>query len=432
MGDRSASKSAVPIVIIGIAFYRAAENYKQMKIGIIREGKIPPDSRVPLTPVQCAGIFQLYPNLKLVVQPSVGRCFPDEAYEHLSVPMEEDLQDCDILMGVKEVPIDQLIPNKTYFFFSHTIKEQAYNRKLLQAILKKNIRLIDYEVLTNKKGKRLIAFGKFAGMVGAHNGILTYGERTGLFHLKRMKDCLDYAEAKSIYRKMQWPAMRIVLTGTGRVGQGAALVLRDMGIREVSPEEFLADRFDEAVFTQLHCQHYVARSDGKAFSKRDFYAHPEKYKSIFSPYAKHSDVMINGIYWDNEAPAFFTAEEMQEEDFTVQVVADVTCDIAPVSSIPSTLKASTIADPVFGYDPKTQKEIAPYQPQGIDMMTIDNLPNELPRDASKAFGEQFINYILPELLKEDSEVIERATVAANRQLGKHFQYLAAYAGLAEK
>lgn len=402
-----------------------------MKIGIIREGKIPPDSRVPLIPEQCAAVMGQNNGLDVVVQPSPGRCYPDEAYRHQNIKLTEDMQSCDVLMGVKEVPIDQLIPNKTYFFFSHTIKEQPYNRKLLQTALQKNIRLIDYEVLTDERGKRLIAFGKFAGMVGAHNGIMTYGKRTGMFDLVRMKDCLDYAEARQVYKKMSWPAMKVVLTGTGRVGRGAALVLRDMGIRQVTPTEFLDNQYDEAVFTVLACADYAARKDGKPFQKQDFYENPSAYKSIFSPYASVADVMINGIYWDNEAPAFFTLEEMKEEDFSIQVIADVTCDIAPISSIPSTLRPSTIPEPVFGFDPETGLETLAYQSEAIDMMTIDNLPNELPRDASKAFGQQFMEHILSELLKPESKVIERATVAVGGKLGPHFQYLRDYVSVVE-
>ncbi|MCB0595352.1 MAG: alanine dehydrogenase [Lewinellaceae bacterium] len=396
-----------------------------MKIGIIREGRIPPDSRVPLIPEQCAEIIRDYP-VDIVVEPFPGRCYPDELYQQLAVPLSEDLSDRDILMGVKEVPIAQLIPDKTYFFFSHTIKEQPYNRSLLRAILDKNIKLVDYEVLTDVRGRRLIAFGRFAGMVGAHNGILAYGRRTGKYALRRMKDCLDYAEAKMVYQQIQLPPMKVALTGSGRVGRGAAMVLKDMGIRQVSPEEFLEQEFAGPVFTQLECMHYAARKDGAPFSKRDFYKHPERYKSIFEPYYQAADLMINGIFWDKKAPAFFTKEEMRREEFNIQVIADVTCDIAPVSSIPSTLRASTIADPVYGYDPQAEAETAPFQPHSIDVMAIDNLPNELPRDASKAFGRQFINHVLPELLKKQSSMIERATIAENGRLGAHFQYLEGY------
>ncbi|MFK7809074.1 MAG: NAD(P)-dependent oxidoreductase, partial [Saprospiraceae bacterium] len=324
-----------------------------MTIGIIREGKVPPDSRVPLNPTQCKAILEEYPSVKIIVQPSPNRCFKDAEYEAAGIPIQEDLSACEVLMGVKEVPIDQLVSDKIYFFFSHTIKEQVYNRKLLQRILTKQIQLLDYEVLTNDKKQRLIAFGVFAGMVGAHNALWTYGKRTGKFELKRMKDFFDYAEAKAAYAKLELPPVKIVLTGGGRVANGAAKVLEDMGIERKSAEEFLTIDLQKPVFTQLDCHQYAARKDDSPFDLQHFFKNPSEYKSIFDPYTKIGDIMINGIYWDNEAPAFFTSEDMQQDDFKINVIADVTCDIAPVSSIPSTLKASTIADPVFGYDPKT-------------------------------------------------------------------------------
>ncbi len=397
-----------------------------LKIGIIREGKVPPDSRVPLTPKQCAWINVNHP-VQIKVQASPTRCYKDEAYAAEGIEVVEDLSDCEVLLGVKEVPIEQLIEGKKYFFFSHTIKKQAYNRALLLAILAKNIQIFDYEVLTNEKGERLIAFGVFAGMVGAHNGLWTYGQRTGDFELKRMKDYYDYAEAVQAYQQITLPPIKIVLTGGGRVASGSASVLEDMGVRKVSPIDYLTNNFEEAVFTQLNCEDYVKHKAGGTYDRQHFFDHPQEYVSNFEAYTKQSDLFINGIYWDNQAPAFFSAEEMKAEDFRIKVIADVTCDIAPVSSIPSTLRASTIADPVFGYDPLTGAEVPPFQAAYIDMMTIDNLPNELPRDASKAFGEQFITSILAELLRlPDSAVMQRATVAINGELGPHFSYLQDY------
>ena len=396
-----------------------------MKIGIIREGKIPPDSRVPLTPDHCAEILQKYP-VEIVVQKSPARCFSDDEYAAKGITLIDDVTDCDILMGVKEDKIADLIANKTYFFFSHTIKEQPYNKGLLQEILKKEIKLIDYEVLTDDAGKRLIAFGKFAGMVGAHNGVLAYGKKTGLFELKRMRDCKDYAEAQSVYKNLILPPMRIVLTGTGRVSMGAAEVLKDMNIKEVSPEDYLKHTYDEAIFTQISSKEYVKRKDGQAFSKKDFYQNPQEFESNFLPFAYRSDVLINGMYWDNEAPALFSLEDMKNNSFIIQAIADVTCDIAPVASIPATIKASTIADPLFGFD-KMRGEACDWSAdQAICMMTIDNLPNEMPRDASISFGQQFISFVIEELLKENSPVIERATVADQGQLGQHFEYLTDY------
>jgi len=396
-----------------------------IKLGIIREGKVPPDSRVPLSPKQCQQILEQYP-VDLCIQPSSGRCYDDAEYEQLGVQLTENMEDREVLLGVKEVPIAQLLPNKTYFFFSHTIKQQVYNRKLLQAVVAQNIRLIDYEALTEATGQRLIAFGFFAGMVGAHNAMYTYGQRSGAYQLPRMHSFYDYAEASAHYQEMDWPAVKIVLTGTGRVGLGAAQVLRDMGIQQVSPAEFLTQSYDTAVFTQLEVKDYVTHQTGADFEVSDFYAHPADYRSTFLPFTKVANIMINGIYWDNAAPAFFSLADMQSTEWTIGVIADVTCDIAPVSSIPSTLRASTIDDPVFGFDPRTGQEIAPYSAEGVDMMTIDNLPNEMPRDASAAFGQQFIDYILPELLQPESDILLRATVAQHGALGPHFTYLQDY------
>lgn len=393
-----------------------------MKIGVIREGKVPPDTRVPLNPQQCAYLRSEY-GLDVVVQPSPIRIFKDEEYQAAGVPVKEYLGDCDLLIGVKEVPKDQLIPGKTYSFFSHTHKQQVYNRPLLKAVLDKHIHLVDYEVMTDNLGRRIIAFGYFAGVVGAHNGFWTYGKRTGSFDLPRMKDLYDYASAKKIYADLDLPPMKVLLTGTGRVSTGAAQVLEDMGVHQVSPRDFLRENYNEPIFTQLFGRDYLRHQDGAPFDKLHFYQHPEQYISAFKPYAEQADMMINGIYWDSRAPAFFTKEEMASPDFNIQVIADVTCDIAPIASIPATLRASTIADPVFGYDPKTGEEIKPFQDHGIDMMTIDNLPSELPRDASTAFGKMYIEQVIPHLLAPNSAMIERATIARNGRLGPQFGYL---------
>lgn len=366
--------------------------------------------------------------VEILVEACPTRCYKDEEYRQAGINLTDDISGCDVLMGVKEVPIGQLVPEKTYFFFSHTIKQQPYNRKLLWAVLEKHIRLIDYEVLKDENGNRLIAFGKFAGMVGSHNALWTYGQRTGAFSMPRMKDFHDYKEAVAFYQSQHFPALKIVLTGTGRVATGAAIVLRDMGIEQVSPEDFLEKSYPHAVFTQLNCPHYVARKDGKPYQKENFYQHPSSYKSIFAPYYRVADIFVNGIFYDKHAPAFFTKEEMAQPDFNIKVIADVSCDIAPEGSIPATLKASTIAAPVFGYDPRTGLETAPYQPNCIDMMTIDNLPNEMPRDASESFGEQFLKEIMPELIRGRSRVISHGTIAQDGVLTSYFKYLEDYVG----
>lgn len=397
-----------------------------IKIGIIREGKVPPDARVPMTPEQCAEA-QVELPIRIVVQPSNIRCFKDEEFVKHSINLQEDLSDCDVLLGVKEVPIDQLLAGKTYLFFSHTIKKQAYNRPLLQAILQKKIRLIDYEALTDERGERLIAFGFYAGIVGAHNALWTWAKRTGDFDLPRLCESHDYAAALQVYEQTKFPPIRIVLTGGGRVASGAAKNLRDMGIRQVSPEAFLTDEFGEAVFTQLQAKDYVAPKDGSDFDKAHFYAHGDQYKSIFAPYYRKADIFINGIFYDKKSPRFFTSDEVKNADFRIQVIADITCDLMPDSSVPCTIRASKIADPVFGFNRTSGEETAPYQSGSIDLMAIDNLPSELPRDASAFFGRQLLDRILPELLKgRESAAIRRGMITEDGQLTEEFSYLKGY------
>lgn len=398
-----------------------------LKIGVIREGKIPPDARAPLSPAQCRQAMEQL-GIEVVVQPSPERCFRDSEYEAAGIALRDDVSDCDILLGVKEVPVEQLIPNKTYLFFSHTIKKQAHNRRLLQAILEKKIRLIDFEKITDDRGDRLIAFGFYAGLVGAHNGLWTYGRRTGLFSLPRMYQCHDYAEAKAQYAHLTLPPVRIVLTGSGRVASGAIRNLRDMGIHQVSPRDFLKKDFDQPVFTQLFAHDYVQHRDGpRIFDKAHFYAHGDEYVSVFKPYAHRADIFINGIYYDPKAPKFFTLADMAESGFSLQVIADISCDIAPNASVPTTIRPSTIAEPVYGIHRYTGQECPPFSPDGVDVMAIDNLPSELPRDASEFFGRQLLENVLPELLHgPQAPVIRRATIAEGGRLTEPYAYLSDY------
>jgi len=399
----------------------------KIKIGIIREGKVPPDSRVVLTPKQCVSLMEQYQQLQIVVQPSKGRCYSDEEYEAVGIVLQEDLTDCRVLLGVKEVPIENLIEGKTYFFFSHTIKKQAYNQKLIKAIVDKKIRLIDYETLVNDKGHRVIAFGHWAGVVGAHNALWTWAKKYNQFELKRAKDAFDLKELKAAYQTIDFPKMNIAVTGGGRVAGGVFEILESAGIKMVEDEQIITDTFDEAVYIQLDCEELYARKSDDGYDTAEFYADPTGYKSIIKPFLPHIDLFINAIYWNPKAPAYWSLDDMKADDFNIKVIADITCDIAPEASVPSTLKPTTIADPVFGFDRMTSKEVPAFTDDCIDVMSIDNLPNELPRDASESFGEMFLTHVLPELVKpETSEMLYKATIARGGDLNEPFEYLRDY------
>lgn len=398
----------------------------KIRIGLIKEGKIPLDRRVALTPFQVRQVQESFPTVQVVAQASDIRCFPDEEYEQEGIEVVHSLENCDILLGVKEVPIPQLLVGKTYFFFSHTIKKQTYNRELLQEILRKKIRLIDYETLTDVSGKRVIAFGRWAGIVGAYNGIWTYGKRYNLFHLRRARDCFDLEDLKTEFIKVKLPPIKIVLTGGGRVAKGAMEVLLGIGVRQVTPRDFLLEKFDFPVFTQLNSRDYHTRKEGGEFSRNEFYRLPEKYEGDFLKFTRVADLLIASAYWDPHAPVLFKRGDVLRDDFKLKIIADITCDIE--GSIPTTKKPSTIDDPIYDYNPSDDEvEKALCDEGNITVMAVDNLPCELPRDASENFGEQLIRNILPHLLNGDPEhVIQRATITEHGNLTERYEYLQDY------
>jgi alanine dehydrogenase len=398
-----------------------------MKLGVIREGKNPPDKRVPLTPEQCVEIEKRFPNVEVVVQTSQVRKITDEAYKSAGVTVVENVDDCDVLIGVKEVNKQDLIPNKKYLFFSHTFKKQPYNRELLKEILSKKIQLIDYEVLTNKNGKRLIGFGKYAGIVGCYNGFLTYGRKHNLYNLKPANQCEDRVEFEEELEKVKLPSnFKLVLTGFGRVGHGAREIVELLGLKEVSATEFLNNDFDVPVYTQLKVQDYFEPEDGTAFNKSKFYESGKGHISVFNKYLEVANMYVACHYWDSSSPFVFTREDLKSSDIKTSVVADISCDIdGPVAS---TIRPSTIADPIYGYNPITEKEDDFMKDNVIAVMAVDNLPCELPKDASKDFGIELLDKILPNLFGEDVDgVIERASQTnLNGELTKHFSYLENY------
>jgi saccharopine dehydrogenase (NAD+, L-lysine-forming) len=399
-----------------------------MTIGLIRERKSPPDKRVPFTPAQVEEIEQRFPDVKVQVEESPIRCFKDKEYNDYRIPVVPDMSNCDILMGIKEVPIENLIDGKTYIIFSHTIKKQPHNRKLLQAVLKKKIRLIDYEALKDLQGNRLVAFGRYAGMVGAYNGILAYGKRFNLFTLRRAFECFDVNDLKLELRKVKLPPVKIVLTGTGRVAKGAMETLDTAGVRKVGPFDFLQKTFNEPVYVQLGSADYHSRKEGGHFNRDEFHTEPEKYWSRFLEFTKVTDLLLAGAFWNPKAPVLFTKEDMMSKDFKIKVIADITCDIE--GSVPSTKQASTIAEPLYDYDAATDSvRPALSNDQFVTVMAIDNLPCELPRSASEEFGRDLIDRILGPLLQGDAtHIIERGTIAANGRLTPHFEYLRDYVG----
>jgi saccharopine dehydrogenase (NAD+, L-lysine forming) len=398
-----------------------------IKIGLIREGKTPPDKRVPLTPKQCKEIKAQYGNkIELVVQSSPIRAYRDEEYLEEGIAVVQDISDCDIILGVKEVPLDMLVPGKTHLFFSHTIKKQPYNRKLLLKILDTNIRLIDYEVVTNKEGVRLIGFGKYAGIVGAYNGLLAYGKKFNAYQLKPAHECFDRKEMEEELTKINLPNdFKIVLTGAGRVAGGAIETLNKAGIKKVSADEILNSTFDVPVYAQLTVTDYNKRKDGTQGTREEFFKNPEIYEADFNRFTKVTDLFIPCHYWDSKAPFILTQDDLKATDNRIKIVADISCDIA--GPIASTIRPSTIAEPHYGYNPENGKEVEFMDTNAIGVMAVDNLPCELPRDASLDFGKELMQSVLPGLIDTDiDDIIKRATIAEKGNLTSYFENLTDY------
>lgn len=396
-----------------------------MILGVIRETKNPPDKRVTLTPQQCQHLSKIYRKLKILVQPSEDRCYSDQEYRDAGIELKEDLSGCEVLMGVKEVKTEALMNEKTYFFFSHTAKQQPYNRGLLQKIIKKGIRLIDYEYLTDASRVRVVAFGKWAGVVGAYNGLRGLGLRSGKFDLPLASASKDLAELKTELKGIDAGRTRIVVTGGGRVASGSLEVLKAAGIHQVEPEAYLSGTFNVPVFTRLDPWNYTKNRFGLLFDFAHFMANPHLYENCFLPYAQRSDMFIACHFWDPRSPVLLTRKDLMGGKVPIRVIADISCDIN--GPIASTIRASTIADPFYGYDPVRGEESLPFNHDSITVMAVDNLPGELPRDASSDFGAALVKQVLPELLSSsESEMLKMATIAENGVLGSDYKYLQEY------
>ena len=396
-----------------------------MKFAIIKERKNPPDRRVVFSPEKLKEAQEQFPEATFKVESSDIRIFSDDEYRSLGFEVTDDISDCDVMIGVKEVPIENLIPNKKYFYFSHTIKKQPYNRKLLLAMLERNIEMYDHETIVKENGARLIGFGRYAGLVGAYNGFRALGIRDGLFDLPKVETLADLDDVKRELDKITLPNIKILLSGTGKVALGAKEILDHLKIKEIGDALYLTSQFSEPVYCRVDVMEYNRRIDGKVGDRFKFYNDPSGYESNFMPYATETDFFIAGHFYGNNAPYFFTREEAKSPEFRINLVADISCDIdGPVAS---TLKASSIADPFYGYDPHSETEVEFDKKGAITVMAVDNLPCELPKDASEGFSEMFLEHVIPSFYNNDKDgVLSRAKMSENGKLTERFSYLQDY------
>ena len=395
-----------------------------MKIGVIKEYKSPPDKRVVFSPEKCVETLQKFPQVEFFIEKSDIRCFSDSEYEEMGLKVVNDLSNCDVLIGVKEVPIEKLIDNKKYFFFSHTIKKQPYNKKLLQQIIKKNIELFDHETIVDNNNNRLIGFGYYAGVIGAYNGLRAYGLKNHTFSIPKAIDLKDRQEFNSILKSLSIPNMKILLTGKGRVGSGTKEVLDFLKIKEVSAQDFINNTFNESVYVNIDVLDYNY-SDSIENTVSNFYNYPEKFRSTFSKFLSVSDIYFAGHYHNPKAPKLITLDDIKNPDFNVQVIADISCDIN--GPIASTIRPSTIENPTYGFHKEKLVECDFLDENALAVMAVDNLPCELPRDSSEMFGEMFLKYVIPSFFNNDQDnILKNSKITSEGSLTDRFSYLSDY------
>ncbi len=394
-------------------------------LGLIKEGKVPSDNRVAMTPKQCKWFKVNYPNWDVIVEASLHRCYSDNEYTREGIKIVHDISSADILLGIKEVPVSQLIANKTYLFFSHTKKAQPYNQALFHAMMDKQITLIDYECLEHEDGQRLIGFGFFAGIVGAHNGIMAFGKRTKVYQLGRVKDVKDYMELVHTYFGLKLPNIKIAVTGSGRVAHGILEIMNLLDVQQVEPEDYIKRTYAYPVYVHLKGRDLYAHKLNNTYIREDFHQNPTNYNCLFNKYLKQTHILMNGVYWEKDIPPLFTLDDLKDDDYALTTIADITDDMN--GSIPLNIGDASTEEPVYGVNLTTLQKTIPYLHNSIDIMAVGNLPNELPRDASRFFGEQLLKYVIPDLIGAGSAIITKATILDKGKLTNAFDYLKSYA-----
>ena len=405
---------------------------KIITLAVLSEARID-ENRTPFSPTQISNLLNKFSNLKIIVQPSKRRCFEDKDYLKAGAQITDNLSSADIFFGVKEVDISTLIKDKTYLFFSHTSKVRQYigqaiedkaiiyKKKLLREVIKKKITLIDYENVRDASGDsyRYLGFGRFAGIIGAYNTLNLYLKLYNKQPLPRAFEINNYEQIKKLISKQNFNKLKILVTGSGRAAKGAIEMLKHANIKQVSVNDYLKKKNDEAIFCNISPRKHIERKDGKTSSYEDFNLNPHEYNYKVKNYLFDTDMFIACHYWDPKFPKLFSPKQINEFK-NLNIIGDVTCDIN--GSVPTTIRSTLIAKPYYSINTDTMKEIE-LGNKGIAVMAVDNLPSELARDASEEFGSSVMSEILPYLLNEDDGRINRATTASNGKFCSKFTYL---------
>ena len=399
-------------------------------LGIVKETKNKWERRVPLNPSAVKELIQK--GFEVIVQPSNIRIYKNEEYKAIGAKLSEDLSRCDFIIGVKEIPLDALIPGKPHLFFSHTIKGQDYNMPLLQKILDEKITLLDYEKIIDSKNRRLIFFGKFAGNAGMVDTLYCLGQRLKQHHgldtpFLKIKQSHKYKSVKNAIEHLkiigkeieenglpkEITPLNIFLLGYGHVASGCKEILRAFPAIEVNPDELQTHqnnyKDNEIYFSVFKEKHLVERRDGSQFNLQHFFEHCSEYNSKFEKYLPFCSVYMNAIYWNTDCPVYLKKSELakiQGENQKLIIIGDISCDIS--GSVQATVKYTTPDNPVFIFNAKTGEVIDGFIGEGFADMAVDNLPCEFAREASDYFSNALMPFIDKMLLNDYSKNLENS------------------------
>ena len=427
-------------------------------IGIRREDKNKWERRTPIIPAHVKNFNEQH-DIHTIVQPSPIRIFSDDAYRKVGATIEEDMSPASVIFAVKEIPLSCFQPQKTYVFFSHTIKGQTYNMPMLKKMMDLQCNLIDYEKIADDRNRRLVFFGHYAGLAGMIDSLWALGQRltsqgfaTPLADIKQTIAYHDLEEVKDHFKligkqilKNGFPSslapIVIGLAGYGHVSQGAQEILDSLPVKELEPADLLkkantlsSNYIYKVVFKE---EHMVEPNQATAsFDLQDYYQHPEKYHSVFDRYLPHLTILMNCIYWNRQYPRLVTKDyvkSMQLDDMRLQVIGDISIDLN--GAVEFTEKATTPDAPTFVYDPQSDSITDGIAGKGIAVMAVDNLPCELPKESSKKFSKALYDFV-PAIAKADYRVpfnvcqlppeVKKAVILYHGKLTEKYTYLEQY------
>ncbi|MCF6170292.1 MAG: bifunctional lysine ketoglutarate reductase /saccharopine dehydrogenase family protein [Bacteroidales bacterium] len=430
------------------------------KIGIRYEDKYMMERRAALVPAHVKELVEK--GIRVEVVKSAKRIFEDAEYAEAGAELVDEITDSGIVIGVKEMPLNYFKENKTYIFFSHTIKGQEYNMPLLKNMMESKINLVDYERITDEKGRRLIFFGRFAGLAGMINSLWSLGQRwkeqgieTPFMQIRQTHHYNSLDEAKEVVKKVgeeiknnglpaEVSPIVVGITGYGNVSQGAQEILELLPVKEISPSELLQlpdaeNQSKNLIYKVVFKEEHLSRplEPGKEFILQEYYDHPERFESQFEQYIPHLTVLMNCMYWDDRYPRIVTKDYLEkvfkESRPKLTVIGDVTCD--PDGSIECTHKGTEIEDPVFVYNPFSREPAMGFKGDGVLVMAVDILPSELPRESSQTFSDALVGFI-PDIASANYDTsfgemeipapVKRAMILFKGELTPDYKYLEEY------